>query len=153
RTQRLKNPSDFGVAVAVAARAAGMFVWTRGALSLLMAIKTVPSGRRAIVSLGFLPKAKSSGERIGVVANPATRRQSSKVVNVSSSQDYILRFERGNETGYHVPNRLFPFLVPQPSASGNSEVVFKGTRPIRKMAKLHGFNDPIDDHGRTQARA
>src|SRR5262249_20068209 len=141
---------DLGV---IAARGDWKFLCTRGTLGLLVPIKTVPSGCREIVSLGFLPKAKSSHECIGVVANPATRRQPSKVVDVSSSQDHILRFERCNQTGYHVPDRLFPFLVPQPSASRNSEVVFKGTRPIRKMAKLHGFNDPIDDHGRTQAGA
>src|SRR5262249_52025653 len=112
-----------------------------GTLCLLVGIKTVLSRCRAIVSLGFLPKPKSSDERIGVVANPATRRQSFEILDVSSSQNHIFRFERGNETGYNVPDRLLPFLIAQPSASRDSEVVFKGTSPVRKVAEFHGFHD------------
>src|ERR1043166_1423200 len=111
--------------------------------------RRLPSGHRAIAALGFLPKTKSSHECIGIVARPTTWRQSFQIFNVSASQDYLTRFQRGHQTRYHVSDRLFPFLLSQAFASSRPNIVFKGTVAIREMAELHRFHDAIDDHGRT----
>src|SRR5215475_4563430 len=62
-------------------------------------------------------------------------------------------FERGDQAGYHVSGRLFPFLLSQALASSDPDVVFKGPFPVRKMAELHRFHDAIHYHGGTETGA
>src|SRR5262247_4003291 len=98
-----------------------------------------------------LPQTEPSQERIGVVARSATWREILQFLDVSSSQNHVLRLQSGHEASYHVRRVLPPFLFAQPFVSADPDIVFEGAPFVRQMAKLHGFHDAVHDHGGTEA--
>src|SRR5262245_31029552 len=99
----------------------------------------------------FLPQTKPSQECIGVVARSATWRDLLQFLDVSSSQNDVLRCQSGHEASDHVRHVLPPFLFAQPIVAADPDIVFEGAPFVWQMAKLHGFYDAVHDHGGAEA--
>src|SRR4030095_3815559 len=73
-----------------------------------------------------LPQTKPSQERIGIVTRSATWRELPQFLDVSSSQNHVLRFQSGHEASDHICHVLPPFLFAQPLVSADPDIVFEG---------------------------
>src|SRR5215510_10111647 len=78
-----------------------------------------------------LPQTEPSQERIGVVARSATWREFLQFLDVSSSQNHVLRCQSGHEARYDVRHVLTPFLFAQPIVAADPNIVFEGAPFVR----------------------
>src|SRR5207253_2136218 len=95
----------------------------------------------------FFPKAKSPNECVGVVDRAATRRQLFQLLDVASTEDDFVRFDRSNQALHDIGHITSPFLLAVLFQSSNPDVIFKGGLLIRQVAQLHWFDDAIDNQG------
>jgi hypothetical protein len=87
-----------------------------------------------MTSIVFLPKAKSSHECMGIISRPATRRQLFQFLYVTSSEDYIVRSQGGNQTLHDVGDNAPPLFPAIFLYSPDPDVVLKCGFFVRQVA-------------------
>src|SRR5881296_3488256 len=73
------------------------------------------------------------------------------MVDVASTENDVLRLERGDQTADDVLDVAPPLREPVRLQPVQSDVPLESSIPIRQVAQLHRLHDALDDEGRAQA--
>src|SRR3984957_1265032 len=100
------------------------------------------------------PHAEAAEKGEVVVAEPRTLRHFLELARVAAAKHDIVGFQYRLQGLDHLLDGAAPFLGAQAAAAAGAEIVFVGaTLLIKHVGEFHRLDDPIDDHGRPQARA
>jgi len=97
------------------------------------------------------PQAKPSLERIAVVAKPAPWRQLFQFLGVAASQNHLVRFKGGRQSGNHVRNIVPPSLLAEVQECCVANIALVRFSLVRKMAQFHGLHNAIDNERRPES--
>src|SRR5580704_8880298 len=111
------------------------------AFLLLFYLIAVPPNSERICQLMFSPDAKSSKESIFVVAQQCAGRQLLQFLAISPAQDHIIRIERDFQSLRNLGHAPPPFFLTHSFEPAQAEV-----------CQLHGLQNSVDDHRRSQSR-
>src|SRR5262249_27911096 len=105
------------------------------------------------IGRGVFPEAKPAEERVIVVASTTSRRKFLQPFHVAAPEHNILRFERRDKLRYYVGDVALPTSLPPLLQSALSHIFLIGGPFVGQMAKLHRFDDAVDNHRRSKPRA
>jgi hypothetical protein len=84
--------------------------------------------------IGIIPEAKTSDERVGIVAYSARRRQFFQFLGIASAENHIVRVEGVDKPRYAIRHIASPFLLAQPLDSAEANVILVCPLLVRKVA-------------------
>src|SRR5580704_7041582 len=102
---------------------------------------------------GFFPKPKPSDKGVGIIARPATRRQSLELFYVTAAQNHVFRLKSGDQMGYDVGRIALPFVFSKSLQPSLANVILIGVPLVRQMAEFHRLDDAVHNHRGSQTRA
>lgn len=97
-----------------------------------------------------LPKLKSAPKRVGVVAQPAARRQRFQFADVSPSENDVVGQQRGSQAGHDIGYVAAPLLQAMFRQSTLTHIVLKCALLVGQMSEFHGLDDSIHNKCRSQ---
>src|ERR1700716_2758833 len=106
-------------------------------------LAVAPLGWRRFAVTSVMPEAKSTNERIGLVAFAATRWKPLQLADVATAQHHVLGLEGGDQARDHVRDIVAPFLFAVALESATADIILKGCFPVRKVAQIHRRDDAI----------
>src|SRR5688572_29080310 len=109
-----------------------------------------PSPSRAYASV-LVPQEDSAPKRMRVVPCAATRRHLVHLVDVATADDNVSEFERREEPGHHVANRVSPFRDAEPFQPVEAQIRFVCSTSVRELSKLHRHDGAVDNQGCAEA--
>ena len=99
----------------------------------------------------LLPQPKSAAKGIVVVSGTTVRRQRLQLTDVAPSEHCVFGFQRRDKAGHDVSNVAPPFLLAAAVQSRFPDLVLVGALFVRQVTKLHGHNNAVDNHGRSES--
>src|SRR5580700_11957211 len=101
--------------------------------------------------LVFLPHAKTAEKGILIVAEARSRRQLLQFLAVSAAQHHVVRIQRGLQLLGNFGHTAAPLFCSHSFEAAQSQIVLVAFAVfIGQMRQLHGLQNSVDDHRRSQ---
>src|SRR5277367_2537467 len=102
---------------------------------------------------GFLPEAKPSEKRVGIIARAAAGWKDFQSFDISTTKHHLVGLDGRSQSLNDIDHITPPFRFAVLFQSTNADVILESGILVRQVAQLHWLHQATHDKGRTKSRA